>query len=182
MPRWGVHGFCSCDQGRCPWLGCVTPSGYRLNFLADTKKNLLLLSGGTNIYAKNSATHVWVNCAVVFVLRRLDSNERPPGYEPGELPTAPLRDVGNLFFSPLRGRAFRGLRVQKYDFLEKWPRERGVFFAFRCDCWGLLLRSTDKFGGNGRRLPRLAGRAGGRKWRGRNPAEMRREQRRRPAP
>ena len=26
-------------------------------------------------------------------LRRLDSNERPPGYEPGELPTAPLRDV-----------------------------------------------------------------------------------------
>ena len=26
-------------------------------------------------------------------LRRLDSNRRPPGYEPGELPTAPLRDV-----------------------------------------------------------------------------------------
>ena len=26
-------------------------------------------------------------------LRRPDSNERPPGYEPGELPTAPLRDV-----------------------------------------------------------------------------------------
>ena len=26
-------------------------------------------------------------------LRRLDSNERPPGYEPGELPTAPLRDI-----------------------------------------------------------------------------------------
>ena len=25
-------------QGRCPWLGCVTPSGYRLNFLADTNK------------------------------------------------------------------------------------------------------------------------------------------------
>ena len=28
-------------------------------------------------------------------LRRLDSNRRPPGYEPGELPTAPLRDVKN---------------------------------------------------------------------------------------
>ena len=27
------------------------------------------------------------------VLRRLDSNERPQGYEPCELPTAPLRDV-----------------------------------------------------------------------------------------
>ena len=26
-------------------------------------------------------------------MRRPDSNERPPGYEPGELPTAPLRDV-----------------------------------------------------------------------------------------
>ena len=25
-------------------------------------------------------------------LRRLDSNARPPGYEPDELPTAPLRD------------------------------------------------------------------------------------------
>ena len=27
------------------------------------------------------------------MLRRLDSNARPPGYEPDELPTAPLRDV-----------------------------------------------------------------------------------------
>ena len=27
-------------------------------------------------------------------LRELDSNERPQGYEPCELPTAPSRDVG----------------------------------------------------------------------------------------
>ena len=36
---------------------------------------------------------------VCLELRRLDSNERPPGYEPGELPTAPLRDVCFLFAS-----------------------------------------------------------------------------------
>lgn len=27
-----------------------------------------------------------------FLLRRMDSNHRPPGYEPDELPTALLRD------------------------------------------------------------------------------------------
>ena len=40
---------------------------------------------------------------LVLKLRRLDSNERPPGYEPGELPTAPLRDVS---YSVLNCRSF----------------------------------------------------------------------------
>ena len=33
---------------------------------------------------------------MLLKLRRLDSNERPPGYEPGELPTAPLRDIQDI--------------------------------------------------------------------------------------
>ena len=32
-------------------------------------------------------------------LRRSDSNGRPPGYEPGELPTAPLRDIRQVILS-----------------------------------------------------------------------------------
>ena len=33
-----------------------------------------------------------INLLCRYKLRRQDSNMRPPGYEPGELPTAPLRD------------------------------------------------------------------------------------------
>ena len=43
-------------------------------------------------YKKQSRAIMLLDCQYLL-LRGLDSNERPPGYEPGELPTAPPRDV-----------------------------------------------------------------------------------------
>ena len=45
-----------------------------------------------------------INTSSFTLLRRPDSNERPPGYEPGELPTAPLRDV--VFLIRCKGMTF----------------------------------------------------------------------------
>ena len=39
-------------------------------------------------------------------LRRPDSNRRPLGYEPNELPTAPLRDVWDFLKSGAKVRLF----------------------------------------------------------------------------
>ena len=47
---------------------------------------------GIVLYKRQSNTP-YTGVLLYAMLRRLDSNERPPGYEPGELPTAPLREL-----------------------------------------------------------------------------------------
>ena len=66
------------------------------------------------------------------VLRRPDSNRRPLGYEPNELPTAPLRD----FFRGAKVRLMIGLCKQKAKYFFWWWHFmliqgcKGRFFCF----------------------------------------------------
>ena len=72
-------------QGGCPWLDAHWGAGYGLQagrvVRVDWKRMKMKIG---NLQSK---IPYWTE------LRRQDSNMRPPGYEPGELPTAPLRDV-----------------------------------------------------------------------------------------
>ena len=52
---------------------------------------------------------------------------RPPGYEPGELPTAPLRDINPR--NQINNRSISELRVQRYDFLLKPPNVFAIIFS-----------------------------------------------------
>ena len=52
---------------------------------------------------------------------------RPPGYEPGELPTAPLRDINHLRYSECCCDVISELRVQRYDFFIKPPNVLATF-------------------------------------------------------
>ena len=65
-------------------------------------------------------------------MRRQDSNVRPPGYEPGELPTAPLRDV-------LLHSAMLGCQNQC-----KSNAESLLFAETKPDFAGLFLKSAAK--------------------------------------
>ena len=53
---------------------------------------------------------------------------RPPGYEPGELPTAPLRDINHLRYSECCCDVISELRVQRYDFLARPPNVFAIIF------------------------------------------------------
>ena len=53
-------------QGRCPWLGCLTPSGYRLNFSPDSNN-------------KKIATTVMCRSCYSYAYK---SNTNPCGREP----------------------------------------------------------------------------------------------------
>ena len=59
-------------------------------------------------------------------LRRLDSNERPPGYEPGELPTAPLRDLLCLRLGCFR---IASAKVVTFLLSSKFYGEKMSFYA-----------------------------------------------------
>ena len=52
---------------------------------------------------------------------------RPPGYEPGELPTAPLRDINHLRYSECCCSVIAELRVQRYGFFIKPPNVLATF-------------------------------------------------------
>ena len=48
-------------------------------------------------------------------------------YEPGELPTAPLRDINHR--NQINNRSISELRVQRYDFLLKPPNVFAIIFS-----------------------------------------------------
>ena len=82
------------------------------------------------------------------LLRGLDSNERPPGYEPGELPTAPPRDVYQSVqcFSQLRckGKDFN-LHVQIFKTLFSYFFKKNSITAIKRPIRVLSLETLSDF-------------------------------------
>ncbi len=91
------NGGNPCRDGREPlpgWEGTLAgmggnPCRDERRRMTTGRKRRLLPHPQTSTNAR-SPVQTGLLCAL---LRRQDSNVRPPGYEPGELPTAPLRDI-----------------------------------------------------------------------------------------
>ncbi len=81
---WATRYLLAC----CPVIGCGGRTRHRLlaNALTLVKE---LRPGACRVLRKQKKS----DKNRTSLLRRQDSNMRPPGYEPGELPTAPLRDI-----------------------------------------------------------------------------------------
>ena len=92
-----------------------------------------ILSKEVNLYTfgykwyKQKKRHNVLSTLRLSLLRRQDSNMRPPGYEPGELPTAPLRDINHLRYSECCCDVIAELRVQRYGFFVKPPNVLATF-------------------------------------------------------
>ena len=81
-------------KGGPDYVGRVRPCGVLLKKRGCLSFPLALFLWQPLAFSKGAANVDGPNPKKPNELRRRDLNPRPPGYEPGELPTAPRHDVG----------------------------------------------------------------------------------------